>query len=96
MKNAEKSLALCYAIEAAGASEVLTKCSVLASELHVEMKRLAELSERMKMFAAENYPPDEKGQVDFARVLIQAYAEEILNDEAMASAAISKATQATV
>lgn len=37
MKTSEKALALCYAIEAAGASEQLTKCSVLASELHHEI-----------------------------------------------------------
>jgi hypothetical protein len=37
MKTSEKALALCHAIEAAGASEALTKCSVLASELHTEI-----------------------------------------------------------
>lgn len=77
MKIKEQSLALCYAIEAAGASEALTKCSVLASELHAEAKRIAELADKMKRFAAENYPPDEKGQVDFVRVLLEGYAQEM-------------------
>lgn len=82
MKNTEKSLALCHAIEAAGASEALTKCSVLASELYAETKRLAELSETMKRFVAENYPPDEKGQVDFVRVLVEGYADAIVDPTA--------------
>lgn len=82
MKNTEKSLALCHAIEAAGASEALTKCSVLASEIHAEAVRLEKLSEKMKQFVAENYPPDEKGQVDFARMLVEGYAEEIVNADA--------------
>ena len=56
MKITDKSLALCHAIEAAGASEALTKCSVLASELHAEMQRLTKLSDTMKRFVAENYP----------------------------------------
>lgn len=64
MKIKEQSIALCYAIEAAGASEALTKCSVLASELHSEAKRLSELADKMKRFAAENYPPDDKGDKD--------------------------------
>lgn len=81
MKIKEQSLALCYAIEAAGASEALTKCSVLASELHAEAKRIAELADRMKRFAAENYPPDEKGQVDFVRVLLEGYAQEMTEPE---------------
>lgn len=83
MKNTEKSLALCHAIEAAGASEALTKCSVLASELHAEMQRLAQLAERMKRFVAENYPEDEKRQVDFVRVLVEGYAEEIVDPYAL-------------
>lgn len=37
MKTSDKALALCHAIEAAGASEALTKASVLASELHTEI-----------------------------------------------------------
>lgn len=81
MKITEQSLALCYAIEAAGASEALTKCSVLASELHAEAKRLSALADKMKRFAAENYPPDEKGQVDFVRVLLEGYAEELTQPE---------------
>ena len=36
----EKALALCYAIEALGASEKLTKCSVLASDLRQEILAL--------------------------------------------------------
>lgn len=37
MKTSDKALALCHAIERAGASEALTKASVLASELHTEI-----------------------------------------------------------
>lgn len=81
MKIKEQSLALCHAIEAAGASEALTKCSVLASELLAEAKRLAEIADKMKRFAAENYPPDANGQVDFARILIEGYAQEIEEPE---------------
>lgn len=81
MKIKEQSLALCHAIEAAGASEALTKCSVLASELHTEAKRLAELADKMKRFAAENYPPDEKGQVDFVRVLLEGFAQAMAEPE---------------
>ena len=81
----EKSLALCYAIEAAGASEALTKCSVLASELRTEIvtetARLARLSESMKRFVAEYYPPDKNGQVHFARALVEVYAQEIVAPE---------------
>jgi len=82
MKIKEQSLALCYAIEAAGASEALTKCSVLGSELLAEAKRLSELADKMKRFAAENYPPDDKGQVDFARLLLEGYAQEMAEPEA--------------
>lgn len=82
MNTSEKSLVLCYAIEAAGASEALTKCSVLASELRTEIvaesARLSRLSESMKRFVAEYYPPDKNGQVHFARALIEAYAQEIV------------------
>ena len=78
MKLTETSLALCQAIEAAGASEQLTKCSVLATELHAEAKRITELADTMKRFVAENYPADEKGQVDFVRVLVEGYAEEMV------------------
>ena len=55
MKIKNQSLALCHAIEAAGASEALTKCSVLASELLTEAKRLEELADRMKRYAALYY-----------------------------------------
>jgi len=81
MKIKTQSLALCYAIEAAGASEALTKCSVLASEVHTEAKRLAELADKMKRFAAENYPTDDKGQVDFVRVLLEGYAQEMVEPD---------------
>lgn len=85
MTTQEKSLALCHAIEAAGASEALTKCSVLASELRTEIvaetARLARLSESMKRFVAEYYPPNEKGQVHFARILAEAWAQEIVEPE---------------
>ena len=81
MKIKNQSLALCYAIEAAGASEALTKCSVLASELNAEAKRIAEVADRMTRFAAENYPPDEKGQVDFVRLLLEGYAQELAEPE---------------
>jgi len=81
MKIKEQSLALCHAIEAAGASEALTKCSVLASELLTEAKRLAEIADKMKRFAAENYPPDEFGRVDFARMLLEGYAQEMAEPE---------------
>ena len=77
MKIKQQSIELCYAIEAAGASEALTKCSVLASELNTEAKRLAELADKMKRFAAENYPPNEAGQVDFVRVVLEGYAQEM-------------------
>ena len=43
--------------------------------------RLAELADKMKRFAAENYPPDKKGQVDFARVLLEGYAQELTEPE---------------
>lgn len=46
---AEKALALCHAIEAAGASEQLTKCSVLASELRAD---IAAASKTMKPVVA--------------------------------------------
>ena len=82
MKIKEQSLALCHAIEAAGASEALTTCSVLASHLYAEAERLSDLSERMKRFVAENYPPNEKGQVDFVRALVEGYADEIVNPPA--------------
>lgn len=85
MNITEKSLALCQAIEAAGCSEALTKCSVLASELHTELVaqnvRLSRLSESMKRFVAEYYPTDKNGQVHFARALIEAYAQEIVEPE---------------
>ena len=95
MKIKNQSLALCYAIEAAGASEALTKCSVLASELNTEAKRLADLADRMKRFAAENYQPDDKGQVDFVRVLLEGYAQEMVepdepNDASTTPRCISK------
>lgn len=77
MKIEKQSLALCHAIEAAGASEALTKCSVLASEMRTEAQRLAKVADKMRRFAANNYPPDEKGQVDFARVLLEGYASEM-------------------
>jgi len=41
MTTPKKALALCHAIEAAGASKALTKCSVLASELHAELSKQA-------------------------------------------------------
>ena len=81
MKIKDQSLALCYAIEAAGASEALTKCSVLASELLTEAKRLEELADRMKRYAALYYPPNEQGQVDFARALVEGYAGEMEQPE---------------
>lgn len=81
MKIKQQSIELCYAIEAAGASEALTKCSVLASELNTEAKRLAELADKMKRFAAENYPPNEAGQVDFVRVVLDGYAQEMTEPE---------------
>lgn len=81
MKIKQQSIELCYAIEAAGASEALTKCSVLASELNTEAKRLAELADKMKRFAAENYPPNEAGQVDFVRVVLEGYAQEMTEPE---------------
>jgi len=81
MKIKEQSLALCHAIEAAGASEALTKCSVLASELLAEAKRLAEFFFKKDPAAAENYPPDEKGRVDFARMLLEGYAQEMAEPE---------------
>ena len=39
MNTSEKALALCHAIEAAGASEQLTNCSVLASELLIALQQ---------------------------------------------------------
>lgn len=43
MKNlAQQALALCYAIEEAGASPELTECSVIASELPEKLDRLPE------------------------------------------------------
>lgn len=83
---AEKALALCHAIEAAGASEALTKCSVLASELRKEIQaeteRTVALAAKMKKFVAENYPEDANGQVDFVRLLVEGYAAELTNPEA--------------
>ncbi len=43
MKTTEKALELCHAIEAAGASEELTKCSVIASDLRCEISHLETL-----------------------------------------------------
>jgi hypothetical protein len=81
MKIKDQSLALCYAIEAAGASEALTKCSVLASELLTEAKRLEELADRMNRYAAAYYPANEHGQVDFARALVEGYAAEMVSPD---------------
>lgn len=86
MTTSEKALVLCHAIEAAGASEQLTKCSVIASELRTEIQaekaRVDTLAAKMKKFVAENYPPDANGQVDFARALVEGYANELTNPEA--------------
>lgn len=135
MNITEKALSLCHAIEAAGASEPLTKCSVLAAELHsalqredaiadntiaqrdaaeeaadklasavlgepidwsdhsakwaealekaqAEKARVEGLAAKMKAFVAENYPPNDKGQVDFARALVEGYAAELLGQDA--------------
>lgn len=38
----EKALLLCYAIEAAGASEQLTRCTLLASEVLAMVKQMEE------------------------------------------------------
>lgn len=86
MNTSEKALALCHAIEAAGASEQLTKCSVLASELRAailtERIRILTLADTMNKFVAENYPADANGQVDFVRVLVEGYADELTNPDA--------------
>ncbi len=85
MTTSEKALALCHAIEAAGASEQLTKCNVLASELRTEIQaesaRIAALAGKMKKFVSENYPEDANGQVDFVRLLVEGYADELTNPE---------------
>lgn len=86
MTTSEKALALCHAIEVAGCSEQLTKCSVLASEIRTDIQtesaRIAALAGKMKKFVGENYPEDANGQVDFARALIEGYAAELTDAEA--------------
>lgn len=48
MNTTEKALELCHAIEAAGASEQLTKCSVLASALRAEVAQLETVAAGME------------------------------------------------
>jgi len=61
MTPSEKALALCHAIEAAGASEQLTKCSVLASELREQLAGIESAIDpfaRVYRFNAPLAPPD--------------------------------------
>jgi len=44
-KAAELSMSLCWAIESAGASDQLTKCSVLANELRALILKIVEKAE---------------------------------------------------
>ena len=81
----EKALALCHAIEAAGASEQLTKCSVLASDLRADILRTEERDRRLAasltLYAAECFPDVVNGQKQFVRVLMESWAEEVRNAE---------------
>ena len=77
----EKARALCYAIEAAGASEQLTACSVLASELLAETIKLAErdakLASQLKWHGEETFPAEPSAQKHFARVVMESIADEL-------------------
>lgn len=81
--TSEKALALCYAIEAAGASEQLTRCSVLESQVHADVKKIAERDAAMvaslTRYAAECFPDIENGQKHFVRVLMEGWAEALEN-----------------
>ena len=81
--TSKKALALCHAIEAAGASKELTKCSVLATELHAEIKKIAERDAFIAKSLTEHikacFPEDENGQKHFARVLCESWADELIN-----------------
>lgn len=81
MTTSQKALALCHAIEAAGASEQLTKCSVLASELRLQIQReehrnrtvITTLNEQ----GAACFPEVENGQKHFARVVMESCAQDL-------------------
>lgn len=80
--TSEKTLALCHAIEAAGASEQLTKCSVIASSLHTEIeakeKHIANCAASLNRYAEECFPEIENGQKHFVRVLMEGWAKELM------------------
>lgn len=79
--TSEKASALCHAIEAAGASEQLTKCSVLASELRSEIQRnemtMTKCAESLNRYAGECFPEIVNGQKHFVRVLMESWAESL-------------------
>jgi hypothetical protein len=45
--------------------------------LAIERARTTKLAERMLRFAAEYYPPNEAGEIDFVRATLESYAEEM-------------------
>jgi|GEM_PF-4464375 len=71
MTTSKKALALCHAIEAAGASKALTKCSVLASELHAELRKQATPCRACEVFGDGQCSPKafEKMQDKVARAI---------------------------
>lgn len=79
MKTSEKALALCHAIEAAGTSEQLTKCSVLASELKTEIESqettITDCVRSLKRYAKE------LPEGHFYRVLMEGLAQELENPD---------------
>lgn len=56
---------------------------VVTALLNSETARLEALAAKMKRFVAENYPPAENGQVDFVRLLVEGYADEMLPHQAL-------------
>lgn len=81
MTTSQKALALCSAIEAAGASDQLTKCSVLASEIRGEIEAkettIKNCADSLNRYAVECFPEIINGQKDFVRVLMESWAESL-------------------
>src|SRR5262249_42753813 len=56
---------------------------VLTALLNDETGRIEAIAAKMKRFVAENYPPAENGQMDFVRVLVEGYADELMPHQAL-------------
>lgn len=93
--TSQKALALCHAIEAAGASEALTKCSVLASELHTEIqvkeKTATDCAKSLRRYAADCFPEIANGQKHFVRVLMESWADALDDSNPVAADALREA-----